>query len=270
LVLLLEKVVKIKALYDNKYFQNPLKYSQNILLSLSTIANYMNMIWEHYNVLCHIYPICKTDNPIIIAKAVETNYNIIKNCVDGRLYVYLNLFSDIDGINNTLTKDSQQKTELFIKLFFINLDSMLQNQYIQEYYRKHPNFISSGEIETTRTIIGSLYIENIDIKVSELLDKLVEILTHDKQRFKEDIPDKYIDPLLMVPIENPLECPGSKTIVDSVSIYNHLVFSETDPFTNLPLTKEELVIHNKQQDVIARLDMFTKEFNEWKAGNKIS
>jgi hypothetical protein len=74
----------------------------------------------------------------------------------------------------------------------------------------------------------------------------------------------------MVPIENPLECPGSKTIVDSVSIYNHLVFSETDPFTNLPLTKEELVIHNKQQDVIARLDMFTKEFNEWKAGNKIS
>jgi len=270
MVLLLEKVVKIKGLYDNKYFQNPLKHSQNILLSLSTIANHMNMIWEHYNVLYHIYSIGETDNPIVIAKAVETNYNIIKNCVDGRLYIYLNMFTDLDSLNNVLPRESQKKTEQFIRLFFINLESMLQNQHVQEYYRKHPNFISNKDIETTRTIIGCLYIESIDYKVSELLDKLVNILTNDKQIFREDIPDKYIDPLLMVPIENPLECPGSKTIVDSVSIYNHLVFSETDPFTNLPLTKDELVTHNKQQDVLDRLEIFIKEFSEWKAIHKIS
>lgn len=269
LVLLLEKIVKIKNLYDTKYFKNPLKHSQNILMSLSLIASYLNMIWEHYNVLNRIYSIRETINPIIIAKIVETNYNIIKNSVAGRLYTYLEMFKDIDGINCILPVESQKNIEKFLTCFFINIESVLENHNIKDYYRNNPNFLSNSDLEATKTIVGCLYIESVDINVSNLVDKLVDIIAYDRQIYIEDIPEKYIDPLLMVPIENPVECPCSKTLVDRVSILNHLVFSETDPFTNLPLTKEELLTHNNKPDVLARLALFTQEFNSWKASHKV-
>ena len=101
------------------------------------------------------------------------------------------------------------------------------------------------------------------------MDRLVNILKHEKEIYKTDIPDEYIDPLLMVPIDEPMECPESRTIVDRVSILNHLVYSETDPFTNLRLTKTMLIEHNNLSEVKDRCIEFKNKFNLWKSANRI-
>lgn len=55
-----------------------------------------------------------------------------------------------------------------------------------------------------------------------------------------DYPDEYLDPLLSEVMKDPVKLP-SGTIMDRSVIVRHLLNKETDPFTNLPLTLEQLV-----------------------------
>ena len=77
------------------------------------------------------------------------------------------------------------------------------------------------------------------------------------------VPSKFIDPIVMCFIKNPIILPDSKMIVDKTMIFNHLLLSDTDPFCNTYLNKELLLEHNKITTNIEKIDIFTKEFNKY-------
>jgi hypothetical protein len=179
------------------------------------------------------------------------------------------MFKDIDIINNILAETAIKKIDSFYNSFFGNINNLLENEDIIKYYRNNPNYIDNNDIENTKNIIGKYYIVDTNINVDTIMDRLVNILKHKKEIYRADIPDEFIDPLLMVPIDEPMECPESRTIVDRVSILNHLVYSETDPFTNLRLTKTILIEHNNLAEVKDRCIEFKNKFNIWKSANRI-
>ena len=70
-------------------------------------------------------------------------------------------------------------------------------------------------------------------------------------------------------INNPIEIPDALEIVDKYTIINQLSFSETNPFTNTPLTKQQLYNYNDNNEVKERLCMYNEDLVSWKIENKI-
>lgn len=56
------------------------------------------------------------------------------------------------------------------------------------------------------------------------------------------IPPQFFDPLTLVVIENPVRLPLSSVVVDKKQIYSYLKEKQVDPFTNTPVSKEDLLI----------------------------
>lgn len=54
----------------------------------------------------------------------------------------------------------------------------------------------------------------------------------------DDAPDEFLDPLTYNLMEDPVELPGSHTIIDRVTIKRHIVNDPHDPFNRAPLTMD--------------------------------
>ena len=124
--------------------------------------------------------------------------------------------------------------------------------------------MKNGETDYTKCNIRyllELFITKYDERVK---DKDINQI-----KYKSDVPEKFLDPIMYTPIETPIEIPDVKEIVDKYMIYNHLVFNHTNPFTNKGLTTEELEEYNKNPEVVQRLKTFLLEFEAWKLNNKI-
>lgn len=93
------------------------------------------------------------------------------------------------------------------------------------------NFVSAKEI-IERTQIRSKSVCDAIIQLSKAIIQNVEI--------DIDIPDEYADPLTGEFMDDPVRLP-SGTNINRSSIVQHLLNKETDPFTNLPLTIDQVV-----------------------------
>ena len=58
--------------------------------------------------------------------------------------------------------------------------------------------------------------------------------------FGEDIPDEYLDAVMMSLMTDPVELPSGK-VMDRKNIQRHLLSDKTDPFTRVPMTEDDLV-----------------------------
>ena len=119
-----------------------------------------------------------------------------------------------------------------------------------------------------------MYSDNFS--VNDILTIFKEKVNEEKERkknteekYSSEIPQQFLDPILFCKINEPVEIPEVKQIVDRYTIMNHLTFSETNPFTNKELSKKDLEEYNKQPEVLQRTDTFKKEFNNWKDVHKI-
>uniref|UniRef100_A0A7S3YTZ8 Ubiquitin conjugation factor E4 B n=2 Tax=Lotharella globosa TaxID=91324 RepID=A0A7S3YTZ8_9EUKA len=57
---------------------------------------------------------------------------------------------------------------------------------------------------------------------------------------EDDIPDKYLDPLMATVMRHPVRLPSSKMVMDRAVIMRHLLNDETDPFNRAKLTSDML------------------------------
>mmetsp|Transcript_29552 Transcript_29552/g.28744 ORF Transcript_29552/g.28744 Transcript_29552/m.28744 type:complete len:127 (+) Transcript_29552:919-1299(+) len=53
--------------------------------------------------------------------------------------------------------------------------------------------------------------------------------------FYDDAPEEFLDPVLQTIMKDPVELPGSKTIIDYLTIKKHLMNEQNDPFNRQPL-----------------------------------
>lgn len=229
---------------------------------------------DYYCVITQIIKIIDI-NEIVTAKTCEMIHGIFDTFFNKRI------FRDIyelkhSGIGLDFTSDIlSTHIERFIINFYKDIDTLFSKTIYRDYFASHEEIYNKHDIENTVALIGFLEIhkgttiESITTKYITGLD--IHIYDYSKiiDKYSEEIPGEFIDPIYYSPISFPLELPGTKTIVDKNVIMNHLFFKSTNPFNGLKLTRDELLEYNTDKEVIIRLDEFVINFNTWKISHKI-
>lgn len=128
-----------------------------------------------------------------------------------------------------------------------NIICMYSNLSKMEQFRK--NVVADGRsysdetFEKAQKILNSSNKSvNVDPEHKENFDILVVQLRSEKkialeeEEIYDDAPEEFLDPLMMTLMEDPVELPNSKTIIDRITIKRHLLNDPHDPFNRSPLT----------------------------------
>jgi len=159
----------------------------------------------------------------------------------------------------------------FYDLFLISEDEDFINAFID-----NDSLYERSCIEETEKLIGFIYNKKLETSTTTILNNFMNIMDNrifiknqTVEKYDEEIPNEFVDPIYYIPIENPLEMPNTKTIVEKKIIMNHLVFNQTNPFDGLPLSREDFLSYNNEMEVKQRLDKFKEDFKNWRDTHKI-
>ena len=221
-----------------------------------------------------LYNICgKDEQSIFFFKIAEVYYNIFKVLLESGLYADFTI-----TINESYAKiipeafaDSFQL--IFIKIFS-NLHRLTTNKFFIKNVAINNFFYDKKALVTSKEKYGEFLVNNAN-KLSDVIDTFItninneiEIIKTGEITFDEDIPDKFLDPIMCTPINNPIMIPSVEQVVDKYTIYNHLIFNETNPFTNEVLTILELERYNLEKNIIEKINKFKEYFEIWKSDHK--
>lgn len=183
----------------------------------------------------------------------------------------INLWSDDDVsymvLDITYTDNSllEMNKMNFYDFFtnFISISNDLWNNYnLQTKWILYSssNITNINEfIQFVKTDIPSINIDNFKNSINTIYDTSNNI----DNLNTSNIPNEFIDPLVCVLIENPVEIPVSCIIVDEKIIYKHIVIKGDNPFNRMPLSIEELIKYQEQDDVQKRINDWKIRYNDW-------
>ena len=77
------------------------------------------------------------------------------------------------------------------------------------------------------------------------------------------IPEKFIDPIMNNVLITPVILPSSKMIVELSNIERYLRTSQTDPFTKIALTNDELRKFNEETETKKTISKLKDEMKEF-------
>ena len=257
--------------------QNNRNYNPTFTVQIALYTKYVEEVSLFMNSLNTIKDI--TSNKIYLYKQIEVIYSAIELSLSSRLYSEVPLFQNSNVSLKVLTGSCSSKLEKIYSNLFSHLDCLLHNKSFVDAFAKNTSMYIPKSLENTKKYFGEFVYQTHNgetKKINDLITKLVtkvdtaiEIIEQEDSSYSEDIPEKFLDPIMCIPIDTPVEIPGVKQIVDFYTINNHLTFSHTNPFTNSPLTKDELQKYNEQSDVIERVNIFKQEFSKWKLEHKM-
>lgn len=120
-------------------------------------------------------------------------------------------------------------------------------------YFKPTNFERAFRIVTREMLLNSAdrrSFFNMSKKLSQYANATNALY---KNAMEAEIPDEFMDPIMMDIMEDPVLLPTSGIIMDRKNIERHLMSESTDPFSRQPLTKSELV---PQPELKKKIDEF--------------
>ena len=170
----------------------------------------------------------------------------------------IDLLEKINKIYSAYNKDN-----LFCNLFLSDSSNYNKNVlkkielFIDDINENNNNNNNNNMIKTDIDVL----IETITIKKNNY-DPALDI-DNPMSDIHNNIPGKFIDPILMSIIKHPIIMPDSNMIVDKTMIFNHLLLNHTDPFCNTYLNKELLLEYNKIPKNIEKINIFTQEYNKY-------
>lgn len=133
----------------------------------------------------------------------------------------------------------------------------LQAPFIDALARE-PRYYSLFKMRAAQSVLRTLpTATGLAAQFSSLID-LVEaqrVLVQETDIPTEEIPDVFLDPIMIELMKDPVELPVSHTVVDRSTIAAHLLSQPEDPFNRAPLTLK---------DVIPRPDI-KRRIEEWLA-----
>lgn len=115
--------------------------------------------------------------------------------------------------------------------------------------------------------LNNKHVKKIGNSDSILINKLIE-KTKNICDSAEELPDEFVDPFLMIEIENPVMIPKINRFFDKSSIMSHLHVEQNNPYTRDPMSIEEFLEFNKTEKVKLFVDEFTNKLCEYKKNNK--
>ena len=222
--------------------------------------NYTLYMKESFTLLTHILQynqnlLFKYNISETVIRNCNSYINIILSRSSGHMYFNFNNVN----IYFSWKKDVIEKINIIYGLYkndvrFYRQFLNKQNNYKSNNLKQIDLFIDKNEDD----IHNIHYVSNIDILI-ENIDTVQACTIIDVR----NVPDKFLDPIIMDIIKEPILLPYSDIIVDKLMIYNHLLISKTDPFTQLYLDKDTLDAYNQKEDKIHKIDTFKQEYKQF-------
>ncbi len=244
------------------------KYKINLCINLDKLYNSYSILY--YLINNNYYH----NNSNFIKKIWDLLSYWIDNSSKNRLFVLCTICNNLEDDKLINSESKKIIQELYIQ-FFQNINDLIENNDFINYILENQYYYLEDSWNLTRELIGPLNINfkiNEYISVEKIINKFQNII-HSKKNIDEiynsEIPIEFLDPIMMIPIKEPLEIPETKYIVDKDTIMEYLSFNEINPFTRNELTKTDLEEYNNQNEVKERCIRFINEFNDWKNKNKI-
>tara|TARA_B110000037_G_C17105642_1_gene499738 strand:- start:135 stop:2369 length:2235 start_codon:yes stop_codon:yes gene_type:complete len=187
----------------------------------------------------------------------------------------------IEMLNNYLNKlVSKKSKELIVdnpQKYGFNPVLILEK--ISKIYSKYYNIkefieIVSNDIDNYNSKLMNkmiqILLKNDKLKweISGRLYHLMNLIENNKKKEVieyEDVPDEFLDPIIMTIINNPIMVPDMDLIVEESVIKRHLLTSETNPFNRKKLTLLQLDEYNKHDFVLNKIKKFNQKLNYWKS-----
>ena len=113
-------------------------------------------------------------------------------------------------------------------------------------------------------IINVCFTEDL-INENSIMYKILEKKEIQK-KIDNNIPLELCDPLYYSLIKEPIELPN-KIIIDKSIIKEYLLIKKENPFNREYLDWDLLIKYNKKEDVVKRLDEFSKKLSNYKLNN---
>lgn len=209
---------------------------------------------------------------IYFFKIIETFYSLFESLLKSKLYLDFSFIEETRK-NNLIPLNFSKTYENIFSTIFKGLEKLIKKDDFITTWARNSFFLNKETLITTQQEYGDLMLDDCPLKeiINILIDKIEKTtleLEKDIEVYTSDIPAEFIDPIMYIPIDNPVEIPSVEQFLNKYTIYNHLIFNETNPFTNEPLTIIELEEYNSQQFVTERVNIFKNKFREWKTKNK--
>ncbi len=218
-------------IYRTNYLDMMKTIMSNINISLKIINNILN-----HNIL----------NPAIfrgeiILPIITLSTNVLKFFTDGKIAIY-NVFN-----MNYEGKDIM-KYSIYI------LHKLIANEEFKDLIQDTKHIITESlpfiKFEDSEIFIKNELKDNLEYKQDEI--KI------------DNIPDEFLDPLIYTIIKNPVMIPNVELIFDKASIMSQIYHEKINPYTREFLDETILDEHNKNPDVINKINLFNKKYYEWK------
>ena len=206
-------------------------------------------------------------------KIIESYYTILQAFISNKLYSQLSFIKETSSLQLVELGSWQIVDALFTNIFSI-LYNLSQNEAFITCWTTNRFFYNKDTFNKTCEEYGSFNVTD-DYTITDLLKKIsinienkIQTIADTEDTYDIEIPDDFKDPIMLTPINQPVEIPSVKIIVDKYTIYNHLIFNETNPFTNESLTVTDLEVYNSNDEVKERVKIFIDKFNNWKCLHK--
>ncbi|GBE60426.1 U-box domain-containing protein [Babesia ovata] len=134
-----------------------------------------------------------------------------------------------------------------------NVEPFMKAVVSEGRYFKPSNFERAFKIVTREMMLG-LKDRHAFFNMSQKLCQYAKANnTLYENAMNAEMPDEFLDPIMMDIMEDPVLLPTSGIVMDRKNIERHLMSEATDPFSRQPLTKAQLV---PQEELKQRIDAF--------------
>lgn len=251
--------IVLKDIYTS--IENQINYLSNIILNTSVDIVAFVKIYEKINKIYLDIIIYNLDFVLFLLD--NYNSNIHSHDLDIK-------FNIMKFMNNVLKVCYNKKSDI-IKIKINNEENVIWNNFKKYIIEKISTiFLIVIKMPDIASMLNIYYIEftnylqkiDIDMK-TELFEYYIQ--KRDEVEIEEipnTIDDDFLDPILCVPIRNPVLLPNSLVFMEKAVIESHLISNNFDPFSRSPLTIDELNDFNNKEDIKTKIIDFIYKRNQ--------
>ncbi|EKX73900.1 ubiquitination-mediated degradation protein, putative [Theileria equi strain WA] len=226
-----------------------------------TFVEYGYEICSLLHILCNEFPGEITNSSVLLPQ-VSTCLGCCLESLAGQKCLQLKV-RNMDEYGFKPKEWLSKIMQCYISLYEFNnedkspfIKAIVQNE---RYYRPEV-FNRCIRFSTREMFLNYKAIKSFNALSNKLLEYAKKTSMMYDEATNEEIPEHYLDPIMMDIMEDPVLLPTSGKIMDRKNIERHLMSEATDPFTRAPLSREDLV---EQVELRKEIESFVKSI-----GNK--
>ena len=188
----------------------------------------------------------------IVKDINKLNKELIIPLNTGIIQIFKYFSNTKNPLYNFLMQD-RESNEIIINILNI-MNILKENKYFHEQIQ---------EYKTDLLVILKKINLNADRK-----KELRKYLKNLQDKNNMEIPEEFLDPILLNEITDPVMIPNVDLVFDKSTIMTQLYNEQINPYTREPLTQSQVEEYNKNDQVIQKIREFTDNYNKWKQDTK--